>query len=762
MKRALFVSLLLAASLGAACSDKGPAVPIDGGAIDGAPIPDAGDGPIEVDGGPCATTFRWTPAPGRSVGSVSLSGEWNGFAKPGVPMQGPDAQGAYTAKVELPPGFVGYKVIVDDAWELDPGARWRKYVGGVENSGVRVTDCRAPTLSLASQKLDRPAPNQGRYAARVSYRMGQNLSKVDAASIVATLRRDGKDTPAQAKLDLSGAFVDLDATGLADGKYTLFVSAKDRAGRPARSLRLVFWIEPETFDWRDALIWMGVTDRVKNGDPSNDAQKIQNVDDRANFQNGDLEGVRQVIDSGWLDQLGVRAIWLTPFATNATDAYLSDDGVHLVTAYHGYWPTKARAVDPRLGGDAALSKLVATAHAHGIRVLMDYVANHVHEKHEYFLAHPDWFRTGCTCGTNNCDWTGHRLDCLFAPYMPDVNWTNNDASEQFTDDAVWWIDRFDLDGLRVDAVKHVEDAATINLAGKVREEFEPSGTRVFMMGETAMGWSDCGLGCNKDQYDTISRYIRTQPDGPQGLDGQFDFVLYHAVPYRSFAKDEKGLIHADYWAQASQWEYPAGAIMTPYIGSHDTPRFTTLATYRNQNGWPDYVPGNKWSNAAVAPPDAEPYARHRAAYAWLMGLPGAPLVYYGDEYSEWGGADPNNRPMWRGDKALTQEEQATLTLARKLGQARKELVALRRGAYRPVWSSDEVLLFGRQTQDGKAALVAVSKATGPRTVTATLPLTLAVMNGLMLKDRLGGADVPVTSGAVTVTLPARGAAILAP
>lgn len=746
------------AALGTACSDaKGLSVPGDGGKPDARPLPDSGDGPIEVDGGPCMTTFRFVPAPGRAVASVSVTGEWNAFANPGVPMQGPDAGGAYSAAVQLAPGFVGYKVIVNGNFELDLGARWRKYVGGVENSGVRVADCRIPTLALASQKLDRSAPGQGHYAARVSYRMGQNLSKLDPASIAVVLRHDTEDMPAAAQLDPSGAFMSLDVSGLADGKYTLLVSAKDRAGRPARTLRLVFWIEPDAFDWHDALIWMGVTDRIKNGDPSNDSAKIQGVDDRASFQNGDLEGVRQLIASGWLDQLGVRAIWLTPFNTNAPDAYLSDDGLHLVTAYHGYWPIKARAVDPRLGGEAALVKLVTSAHAHGIRVLMDTVLNHVHQKHEYFLSHPEWFRTGCTCGTANCDWTAHRLDCLFAPYLPDVDWTNNDASEQFIDDAVWWLDRFDLDGLRVDAVKHLEDAATVNLTGKVREEMEASGTKVFMMGETAMGWSDCGLQCNKAQYDTISRYV-----GPMGLDGQLDFVLYHAVPYRVFAKDDKGLVHADYWAQASQWEYFAGAIMTPYIGSHDTPRFTTLATYRNQNGWPDYVPGNKWSQVAAAPPDGEPYARHRAAYAWLLGLPGAPLLYYGDEYGEWGGADPNNRAMWRGDQALSAEEQATLALARKLGQARKELVALRRGDYRPVWASEEVLLFGRQTADGKVALVAVSKAAGPRTVFATLPLTLAFTEGQTLKDRLGGSDVQVQSGTVTLSLAARGAAVLAP
>jgi glycosidase len=761
--RALYI--LLGALTGAvlalpACSDSAPSNPDGGDAgttTDALTTPDVDLGPIEVDGGPCLTTFRYQPPAGRAPKKVEVTGEWNGFANPGVAMSGPDDKGAFEAKVALPPGFHGYKVIVDGQWQLDPGARWRKYVGGIENSGIRVVDCRLPTLALGAQKLERPAAGQGKYTARIAFVPGQNLSKVDASSVKATVHHDFGTTPAAVTVDAVAGTLDVVASGLAEGKHTLVVEAKDRAGREAKPLPLVFWVEPEPFDWNDAILYMGMTDRIKNGDTSNDVPKVGGVDDRANFQNGDLEGVRQLIASGWLDQLGVRALWLTPFNTNPTGAYMSDDGVHQVTGYHGYWPTKAREVDPRLGGAAALEKMVKEAHAHGIRVVMDYVVNHVHQEHEYFKAHPEWFRTGCVCGTPNCDWTDKRLECLFAPYMPDVNWSNNDASEQFIDDAKWWIERFDLDGLRIDAVKHVEDAAVINLSGVLREAFEKSGTKLFLTGETAMGWSDCGLGCNQSQYDTISRYV-----GPMGLDGQFDFVLYHAVPYRTFATDEKGMLHADYWAQASGWMYPKGSIMTPYVGSHDTPRSVTLSTYRGQNGYPQWVPGNKWSNVAVAPPDAEPYQRHRAAMAWLMGLPGAPLLYYGDEYGEWGGADPNNRVFFRGEGSLSAEEQATLTMVRKLGQARRELVALRRGTYRSIHATEEVLLFSRETGDGKAAIVGVNKAPSPRTFTATLPQTTPLPNGTVLKDRLGGANVTVSGGQVTVTIPARGGVVLAP
>jgi len=148
---------------------------------------------------------------------------------------------------------------------------------------------------------------------------------------------------------------------------------------------------------------------------------------------------------------------------------------------------------------------VREAHKHGIRVLMDYVIHHVHQDHEYVKSHPDWFLlNGCVCGTANCDWTVHAQDCKFTSYLPNIDHQNADADAAFIDDAVWWLDTFDLDGFRIDAVKHVPESATRNLAAEVREGFEKGGTHHFLMGETAMGWSDCADPCNDQNYGTIS------------------------------------------------------------------------------------------------------------------------------------------------------------------------------------------------------------------------------------------------------------------
>ncbi len=702
-------------------------------------------------GGPCPTTFRFVPAAGKTYAKVAVTGEWNTWDPTGVAMTA-DASGAYVATVPLSPGLVGYKLLLDGAFTLDTGARVHKFVGGVENSALRVPDCHMPALTTKDHKVERPSAGQGRFTATVAYAdgVGSPPPGIDPGSLKATLRKDGTLTAATASLAVDGVTIAVTAPNLGDGKYTVFVDAADRAGRKATPLRLVFWVEGQEYSWNDALIYMAMVDRFKDGDASNNPAPTANVDPRADFKGGDLAGVKAAIDSGSFDQLGVRALWLSPYHTNPKGAWMAADGVHLTMGYHGYWPVKSREVEPRLGGNDALKALVASAHAHGIRVLQDFVINHVHQDHDYFAQHPQWFRTGCICGTNNCDWTAHALDCMFSSYMPDVNWTVPEVAEAWSEDAVWWVDTFDLDGLRLDAVKHVEDIATRNMSARLRDEFEQAGTRLFLTGETAMGWKGDNPADSSGEYGRISQYI-----GPNGLDGQADFVTYYAVPRTAFMSDSAGhnMPHVDFWTKHALEQYPQGAIMTQYIGSHDTPRFVTIASQPGSAG-------NQWDNPAPPPTGSDAYQRERVALAWLLATPGAPMLYYGDEYGEWGGADPNNRVMWRGDKTLTTEEQATLAFTRKLGAARKELAPLRRGKYISVLNSDQdVLVFARQDPTG-AALVAINKSTSSRTVSATLPIGLLADGAL--HDRLGGLDVNVTGGAVNLTLGARGAAILAP
>ncbi len=726
----------------------GSAGSAQGGSAGSAQGGTGGSGGVSAD---CPVSVSYDPPAGKVVNQVAIAGEWNAFSATALTMQGPDSQGIFHADFMLPPGLHGYKLVLDASeWVLDPGQGYRKYVDQTENSALRVADCTRPQLSVQSS-----SKAQGTFSATIDITRALSGAQVTSAGVSVTHRSPTGEQPAAG--NLNGDTLALSLSGLVQGKHTVVVHVEDANGQQSDDLLLPFWIESADFSWQDAVIYMAVTDRFQDGDPSNDPGPTSGVTDaRADWKGGDFEGLRQRIADGTLDALGVRALWLTPFQTNPTGAYGAADGVHQVTGYHGYWPVAPRSVEPRLGGEVALKALVKEAHAHGIRVLMDFVLNHVHENHPYVAQHPDWFRTGCVCGTSGCDWTANRLECLFTDYLPDVNWTVTAASEQFVDDAVWWLEEFDLDGLRVDAVKHVEDAAIRNLATRVRQTFEGAGDRYFMMGETAMGWSDCSVDCNREQYDTISNYI-----GPYGLDGQFDFVLYHAVPYRVFAYQDKGLLHADYWTQQSQLQYPQGSIMTPFIGSHDSSRFVSISTYRGQAGFDRSVAYNQWSNLPAAPPNGEPYARQRVALAWLLTLPGAPLLYYGDEYGQFGGADPDNRAMWRPPSALSSDEQATLDFTRKVGQARRELAALRRGTYRSLYATETFLAYAREYM-GQTVVVALSLDPNATSTQVTLPVSLGLSEGTSLTDRLGGGTTSVSSGKVSVALAGFGAAILAP
>ena len=720
----------------------------------------------EVDSNPiparrCGALFELTP--GFTPSSVKLAGAWSSWSQ--VDMTDDDNDGTWECFVELPPGVHAYKFVVTPAageepqWWLDPANNYRAYDDSVENSGMRVGDCAAPSLTAAAFELSAPAGDASATAS-LQFTRAAGGADPDPDAVTLALKTEGARQPlegAEIEWDEAGMLI-VTVDGLSVGKHTLYVTAADLDGLATDEVRLPFWVEPEAFVWSDTPVYMIMTDRFIDGEPGNNGAPL--YEERAgDFLGGDLQGVTQAIEAGHFDALGVKALWLSPWNTNPDHGHIGSDGINPVTGYHGYWPIEPRKVDPRLGGDEALRAMVKTAHEHGIRVLMDLVVNHVHEEHPYFIEHPNWFNTGCVCGSEGCDWTTHRLDCLFAPFMPDVNWKVPEASEAFITDALWWLEEFDLDGFRVDAVKHVEDAAVQNLSIRIREEFEQAGNEHFLLGETAMGWGGDDPANSENDYATISRYI-----GPDALNGQFDFVLYHGVIKNVFAYSDHtgGGLHVDFWTGYSLEKYPDYAIMTPYIGSHDTTRFVTYASYRGQDD--DHARGvadHKWDDLPLAPDDDEPYARMNAAMAWLLTTPGLPLLYYGDEYAEFGGADPDNRHMWRPAEARTEAEAAFAARTERLGQLRAELPALRRGDYRSLGSTIEVLAFARSL-DEEVALVLVNLTGEAQTHEVEVPVDLLTSTET-LTDRLeDGATLELGENGFTITLPAWGGAVLVP
>ena len=589
--------------------------------------------------------FTWT----GSASTVELAGEWDWDN----PTTMSESGGIWSATLDLAEGLYCYKFVVDGNYIFDPSNTYRGYCDGIENSVVRVGITPSLSHQLTDDKL-----------------------------VVSSVENPNSNYP----FTQNGGTWELDLTQLQDGKHSITLAADGK-----ESLA-VFWTGPDAdFIWDDALIYMVMTDRFVNGNTSNDGAP-SGAEAEADWMGGDLEGVTQMIESGYFNDLGVNALWISPFNTNPTGSYVAADGQHMVSGYHGYWPVEPRQVDPRFGGEEALTEMVEAAHDAGLRVMADFVVNHVHEDHVYAQEHPEWFNQGCICGTDFCDWTERRLDCLFMDYMPDLDWKNRDASEQIIEDALWWAETFDLDGIRVDAVKHVDDHAMTNLATRINERFEATGTDFYLKGETAMGWSGHSLEDNAEQYQTINRYI-----GDDALDGQADFVLYHAVVDNVFTSGNMDYQHLDYWTNRSQDQYVDGAVMVPYLGSHDSPRYLS----RIQNDGTQY---NQWEEQArPTTPSSESYQSAKQGIAWLLTTPGAPMLYMGDEFGQHGGADPDNRRML--DFNLNDGQQDLMNFTSQIANLRLENEALRRGVYSTYHVESEMVAYEMSTAEQSLLVV---------------------------------------------------------
>lgn len=589
--------------------------------------------------------FTWT----GSASTVELAGEWDWDNPTAMTESG----GIWSATLDLSDGLYCYKFIVDGNYIFDPSNTYRGYCDGIENSVVRVGTTPSLSHQLTDDKL-----------------------------VVSSVENPNSNYP----FNQNGDTWELDLTLLDDGKHSITLAADGK-----ESLA-VFWTGPDAdFIWDDALIYMVMTDRFVNGNTSNDGAP-SGAEAEADWMGGDLEGVTQMIESGYFNDLGVNALWISPFNTNPTGSYVAADGQHMVSGYHGYWPVEPRQVDPRFGGEEALTEMVDAAHDAGLRVMADFVVNHVHEDHVYAQQHPEWFNQGCICGTDFCDWTERRLDCLFMDYMPDLDWKNRDASEQIIEDALWWAETFDLDGIRVDAVKHVDDHAMTNLATRINERFEATGTDFYLKGETAMGWSGHSLEDNAEQYQTINRYI-----GDDALDGQADFVLYHAVVDNVFTSGNMDYQHLDYWTNRSQDQYVDGAVMVPYLGSHDSPRYLS----RIQNDGTQY---NQWEEQArPTTPSSASYQSAKQGIAWLLTTPGAPMLYMGDEFGQHGGADPDNRRML--DFNLNDGQQDLMNFTSEIANVRLENEALRRGVYSTYHVDSDMVAYEMTTAEQSLLVV---------------------------------------------------------
>ncbi|MBK8239783.1 MAG: hypothetical protein IPK74_30035 [Deltaproteobacteria bacterium] len=450
-----------------------------------------------------------------------------------------------------------------------------------------------------------------------------------------------------------------------------------------------------TFDWRDSIIYFVFVDRFENGDPSNDGGV--GVPMAADWQGGDWAGVTARIEAGYFEDLGVNTLWLSVPLDNTNATGLGSDG-HQYSAYHGYWPADVDQTEEHFGTLAELQQLVDTAHTHGLKVLFDYAMNHVHVSSPVYTDHPDWFWPNdngaggdCVCGSG-CSWDGDQARrCWFTSYLPDYDFTNAAARQFSVDNALQWIADTGVDGYRLDAVKHIEDAWLLDLRARVTDEVEPeTAEHFYMVGETFTG-----------EQATIAHYV-----GADMLDGQFDFPLRMQLAYNVLMRGGSMSDLASF--MDANDDYYGAAIMSTFIGNHDIPRAIHLAqdTPVWDNQWADGK-DRAWSNQPGLPAGSSAFERLANAFAILLTTKGAPLIYYGDEYGMAGGGDPDNRrPMqWQGYGAgqmlLHDRVQRLLTI-------RAEHEATRRGT-RETISADADTFAYRVAHGGDELWVLVNR-----------------------------------------------------
>jgi glycosidase len=619
--------------------------------------------------------------PASAQAHVEVVGDFNGWARPGLSMQPAGAPGWYATRIDYPPGEHQYAIVEDGTWLTDPTVPTTAFHDDQEVTWLDVPDCATPGL----QVTDATANADGTATVHATFLASTSRDALDPGSLAVTERDGTRVTPASIDAHPGDGTIALSFAGLAPGKHVLRLDAADARGRAADPAWATAWIEPRAWDPRDMVLYQVIVDRYRGPGGAPLAQpSVPSA--RAG---GTIDGVRAAIDSGELAALGVNALWLSPLYLNPDGDFPGNDG-RPYSSYHGYWPIAPRALDPRVATEDAVDALLADAHAHGLRVLFDVVPNHVHEQHPYFTQHANdgWFDDmggTCICGQGACDWSTHIQDCWFAPYLPDLAWKNPAVADQITSDVLWWLDRFDADGLRIDAVPMMPRAATRRIAAAVRAKYgTPSGS-TFLLGENFVGGTD---------YDLLRYYL-----GPFGLDSEFHFPLMWAL--RAAIADESeplGAIDSAVTEGASDWA-GSGAVMATMIGNHDVVRFAT-----ESNGDAS-VDG--WTPAAQPADGSDVYAKQVLALGAVLTLPGAPVIYYGDELALVGHGDPDSRHVMPAESDLTSSMRSTRDAVRLLGKARACSDALRRGTYRMLYADAEHLAFARELPGGTSADTAV-------------------------------------------------------
>jgi glycosidase len=359
------------------------------------------------------------------------------------------------------------------------------------------------------------------------------------------------------------------------------------------------------------VMYLIMTDRFANGDPSNDHQPWDSANQKQKvrgWHGGDLKGILQHLD--YIQALGVTTVWITPVYAN-----------HGPESYHGYGATDMYAVDEHYGTLADLQALAAALHARGMKLVLDMVPNHVSAVHPWVTdsPEPDWFHGTKEHHTEaqgnfapltdpHSAWRDRENVTLgwFADVLPDMNQENPAASQYLIQNAEWWVEEAGIDGIRLDTFPYVGRQFWQDFHAALHQLYPNLTTVGEVFNPDATIVSSFAGGITRNGVDT-------------GLYTPFDFPTYFALR-DVFLRDAPMTRLADVSREDALYPHPERLV--PFLGNHDTRRF-------------------------LSEPGATP-EKLKLAFAVLTTMRGMPEIYSGDEIAMRGGDDPDNRRNFPG------------------------------------------------------------------------------------------------------------------
>jgi cyclomaltodextrinase / maltogenic alpha-amylase / neopullulanase len=485
------------------------------------------------------------------------------------------------------------------------------------------------------------------------------------------------------------------------------------------------------------IMYFVLMDRFNNGSAKNDKPDPNpRVHPMANWQGGDLKGLTQKINDGYFKNLNINSLWISPITKNPDSSYQEYPKPNrFYTGYHGYWPTSSSVIDPHFGTDDDMKELVETAHKNGINILLDYVTHHVHQEHPLYQKHPEWTtKLDLPDGKKNIRiWDDERLTTWFDTFMPTLDLSRPEVIKLNTDSTIFWLKKFDLDGYRHDASKHVPLPFWRNLTKELKRDFIAKGKPIYQIGETY------------GSRELINSYI-----GTGMMDAQFDFSLYFDSR-DAIVKDEVSFKNVENSLRESFNYFGNHSTMGYITGNHDQPRMISLA-----GGGLKFEENDREAgfDHFVGVGDPVGYKKLQMLTALMFSIPGVPVIYYGDEIGIPGAGDPDCRRMMRFEN-LNANEMQTKQIAEKLTQMRKNRLSLIYGDTDILLSNDEVLVILRD-YFGEVTISVFNK--GKKTTGLAFDLPYRYLNKI-LKTNFNGKVIK-EGNLVRVTVPAASFEIL--